>query len=686
MANRTIPEEERRKYSRLDTIFPVEFQVVDSKHQPLTAWYQAFSQDVSHGGICLTINQVSEEEIQFLRDERSQLLLQIHSPFSNKSFLAYAHIAWLKKTKDVPLPQYILGLHFVRINASQMRRFLVYIHFRKLLWYVLKILIVALVVVLGVVLINNYRLQSRNIALLERYSLLLEKNLALTDQYRLLLEDRGQLTKLLNDAGLELEILKATLKKEEAEHNRRIGQLEEELAASRENVIASDVDVARIEKLKSELDNLRSQKEEEIARLKRAIDNINENTATLSSNLDEVIARESEITTTFSMNAEAETALTATLKNNLYQWLKNHQNQKTGLVVSFEGDNDLRTVSFLYDHAVAVILYTSFQDYERARLGLDFFLNDAERIEGKGFYNAYYSNKGGVAEYAAHAGPNLWIGIAALQYAHRTNDNRYLVIARQVADWIETLQDGEGGIMGGRDIAWYSTEHNLDGYAFFSMLYELTKEERYKNTAQKILEWLRTYSYSNDAVPVRRGKGDATVATDTYAWSIAALGPRVLESIGMDPHQIALYAIEQCAVTTKFTDRFGKEIAVSGFDFARFSNSARGGIISCEWTAQMVLSFGLLADYYTEKGDIKNASFYRGQRIKYLNELNKMIITSPSAFGQGAWCLPYASRENTDTGHGWRTPKGDRTGSVAATAYAVFALAKENPLAFLKRK
>ena len=59
-----------------------------------------------------------------------------------------------------------------------------------------------------------------------------------------------------------------------------------------------------------------------------------------------------------------------------------------------------------------------------------------------------------------------------------------------------------------------------------------------------------------------------------------------------------------------------------------------------------------------------------------------MIISSLSAFGQGNWCLPYASQENIDTGHGWRTPKGDKTGSVAATAYTIFAISEFNPLMF----
>ena len=57
-----------------------------------------------------------------------------------------------------------------------------------------------------------------------------------------------------------------------------------------------------------------------------------------------------------------------------------------------------------------------------------------------------------------------------------------------------------------------------------------------------------------------------------------------------------------------------------------------------------------------------------------------MVISSPSKTGQGEGCLPYASDAFADTGHGWRTPKGKRTGSVAGTAYTIFASLEYNPL------
>jgi len=74
---------------------------------------------------------------------------------------------------------------------------------------------------------------------------------------------------------------------------------------------------------------------------------------------------------------------------------------------------------------------------------------------------------------------------------------------------------------------------------------------------------------------------------------------------------------------------------------------------------------------------------YKGILIdkdEYLVQLGNMIISSPSPSGQGEGCLPYATQDVVDTGHGWITPKGKSTGSVAGTTWTLFAYYNYNPL------
>ena len=94
----------------------------------------------------------------------------------------------------------------------------------------------------------------------------------------------------------------------------------------------------------------------------------------------------------------------------------------------------------------------------------------------------------------------------------------------------------------------------------------------------------------------------------------------------------------------------------------------------------MIVAFKMMAGYHQILGNIRKSSEYAKKAEYYLVQLSKMVVSSPSPSGQGEGCLPYASIDNVDTGHGWRVAKGRRTGSVAATVYYIFAQRGYNPL------
>ncbi|MDD5292464.1 MAG: PilZ domain-containing protein [Candidatus Omnitrophica bacterium] len=680
MFSKKIPHEEKRKYKRLDTIFPVEMQVLDRELKPLTNWHQGFSQDISKGGLCIIVNNLNIEKPLNLTAQDTNLLLQIHSPVSSRCFLAYAKVAWVKKVQELPFEQYVAGVSFSRIDPKEINRLLNYVFLKKVVWRSLQVLILGIIVSMAVVVASNARLNARNKVLFGQYSKLLNKNLELNKGYAKITEEKEVLAQMLDKGKLDMEKVKESLNNLQEVKKQEIIKLEQELLQVRKTTGESSQKEARIKDLERKIEELKGAKDKDIAKLEQEIKSLKNKEAMLNNKLDEALAKEQKMQDEYSAVAEETALFAGKFKDRLYDWLKNHQVQKTGLIVSFEGDHNLQNTTFTYDQALAVIAYTLFGDYDKAKRGLDFFVHKAERMDGLGIYNAYYSKSGEVAEYIAHAGPNLWLGIAILQYTDRTGDRSYISLAEQIAQWINSLQDRDGGIFGGKRISWYSTEHNLDGFAFFNMLYKVTQKEQYSDAANKILNWINKYAYGNDSIPINRGKGDSTIATDTYAWSIAALGPKLLKELNMDPDGIIDFAVKNCLVTTDFINRSGNVVKVSGFDFAKHQNVGRGGVVSCEWTSQMILSFSIMAQYYVSLGRLEKAQYYQNQVLKYLNELNKMVISSLSPFGQGGWCLPYASQENADTGHGWRTPSGSKTGSVASTAYTIFAISKFNPL------
>ena len=212
------------------------------------------------------------------------------------------------------------------------------------------------------------------------------------------------------------------------------------------------------------------------------------------------------------------------------------------------------------------------------------------------------------------------------------------------------------------------------------MLYKITGKAKYAECANKVLNWLTGHTYDRPDIPIKRGKGDSTIATDTYAWSIAAIGPGRLEKLGMSPDRIMEFAEANCSIEVTYARPDGRTIKIKGFDFAPQRHVSRGGVVSTEWTAQMVISFKIMEEFYSKKGMTARARGYKNKAEEYLSSLGSMIISSPSPSGQGESCLPYATQDFVDTGHGWFTPKGKTTGSVSGTAYTFFAYYNYNPL------
>ena len=96
----------------------------------------------------------------------------------------------------------------------------------------------------------------------------------------------------------------------------------------------------------------------------------------------------------------------------------------------------------------------------------------------------------------------------------------------------------------------------------------------------------------------------------------------------------------------------------------------------------MIVSYYIMYRFYKSKGEVLKSEKYLNKYYYYLNELKKMIFVPLNKKGDYYLALPYASQPNVDTGHGWRTPQGKRTGSLSASCYYIFAVKKFNPISF----
>ncbi len=641
---------ERRRYVRMPTVFPVEIFVPDDSGQKDHGQHlQAFTQDVSAGGMCLEIKIFGKHFEQFLGSPSTRLGLTINPAFSKNPIQASAQVAWFSK-KENP-PRYLVGVSYTEIEARARGRL---IHYAQWLLWLPRILWAAGILMLALL-----------AGLFAHNQTLIRENHKLVSQ---IVESASKKSAIASQL-YELQKRKTVLEEENQKANKKIRRLESSMAF---------------------LTEPRSGRQN---RYQKQLADILLKTKTVSQEIRSIQSDRQKLQSSYKALEEKEKPVTASLLGTMYGWIGSHQDFHTGLVASFEGDASLKDIAFTYDQSLAAQAFILFGDFKNAAAILSFFNERAALSEG-GFFNAYDTVDGRSTENSVNVGPNVWIGIAALQYEHRVSASakadpssggeggkgRFLPLARRIGDWALGFQDEEGGLPGGPTVDWYSTEHNLDAYAFFRMLYEETHDIRFENARSRSLEWIKKYAYSSIQKRMQRGKGDSTIATDTFSWALAAVGPSTLEAIGFDPEAIMEFAENNCAVTVNFTQGDdNKSIQVKGFDFSKAKNIGRGGVVSTEWTAQMIAAYRILSKYFAVLNSLDKAELYSDKATFYSNELQKMIITSPSKTGQGRGCLPYASLDDADTGHGWRSPKGQKTGSVAGTAYGIFAWSDYNP-------
>ncbi len=639
-------DRERRKYIRLESVFPVQFRLLGlDGNRFLSDWLQGFTNNVGKGGICLLVNNLSSELAKLLKEKQAKVSLGIELPIIKNPVSALAKVAWVKDIVGSP-DKYLIGLSYEEIEPRQNNKIMRYAWGKKLFVP----FILSIIIILGLVVTFNSVI---NVKLIKGNKALIE-----------------QLVKIVQESSVAKQKIKEIAKERE--------DLQIKIQA-----LQLRIDTVAGEKLKTE-DGARQEEAKESKRIEGLNNLVVQLTKEKDSLQEQFIAvqrQENTITEELLQLDKRKATLEKANLAKMYQWLTVHQNPRTGLVMSFEGDSDIANWAFIYDQALVAQAYISFSDFERAQKIFDFFNRKAKRQDGQ-FLNAYYANDGQPAEYVINTGPNIWLGIAIMQYINKTQDKSYLSLAEEIANTMINLQDQDvdGGIRGGPNVEWYSTEHNLDAYAFFNMLYKITAKPIYLEARDKVLNWLVRYTYDKVDIPIKRGKGDSTIATDTYAWSIAAIGPEKLEKLGMNPDRIIEFSEQNCSVVVSYVRPEGQTVKIKGFDFASKRHLARGGVISSEWTAQMVIALKIMSDFYYKKGMIAKARAYALKADEYLASLSNMIISSPSPSGQGESCLPYATADFVDTGHGWLIPKGKSTGSLAGTAYTLFAYCNYNPL------
>jgi hypothetical protein len=180
---------------------------------------------------------------------------------------------------------------------------------------------------------------------------------------------------------------------------------------------------------------------------------------------------------------------------------------------------------------------------------------------------------------AIDTGNNAWAMVALLALYRKTNQASFLDEARRIGDFIQTQKNTSAtdlylGFLAGitdpetvpvqRKYA--STEHNLDVYAAFTVMYAITGESKWRGGAQFAKQFIDQMWSTEKNAYLAGTKDSNTRNTDTYQLPLDVQGWSILSLLGIRPG--ILGGIESNFRTI--------ENGISGFDFNNDTDGPKG--------------------------------------------------------------------------------------------------------------
>ncbi|MCX5712046.1 MAG: hypothetical protein NTY47_03110, partial [Candidatus Omnitrophica bacterium] len=246
------PGQERRKFIRLDTVFPVHFQLLSQdKCKELFAKEVGFTNNIGKGGICLCVHNLKPEQAILILGKQAKLGIEIELPINRKPVSAKAGISWVQEFKEQP-GKYLIGLRYEDIDPLQNKRIFRYARAKKMFAPALLTIIAVLALAFASNAYINMKLINGNKALVDQLiNIVQESSIAKQEIRKIVKQSQDLQSKIQNLqvslSGLEEEKQKVSQKmslaeqissKHRQEYNIKIEQLTKEKNTLQEKLIA----------------------------------------------------------------------------------------------------------------------------------------------------------------------------------------------------------------------------------------------------------------------------------------------------------------------------------------------------------------------------------------------------------------------------------------------------------------
>jgi TolA-binding protein len=122
--------DERRQYIRLDTVFPIEFQLLDKDERtPITELRESFTRNIGEGGMGIFIKTLTDHDKEFFdfKPNKTKLKLIMNIPLDKEPIECLATVEWIEKETGPIVDTYIFGVSYDFINELEYEKIIRYV-------------------------------------------------------------------------------------------------------------------------------------------------------------------------------------------------------------------------------------------------------------------------------------------------------------------------------------------------------------------------------------------------------------------------------------------------------------------------------------------------------------------------------------------------------------------------------
>lgn len=192
------------------------------------------------------------------------------------------------------------------------------------------------------------------------------------------------------------------------------------------------------------------------------------------------------------------------------------------------------------------------------------------------------------------SGTAAWVAEAFALYQLLTGDDSYLTVLAGIAKWLQSMLAASGSnncVVGGPDVSWCSTEHNIDSFFALHVTAFLTSDSTFDDSASTIAATLGSSLWNSAQERFKQGVDDDYRALDCQSWGSIWLMSDHEQSIDSNARVTSALSFAESTFWNHQISDISGEIVGGYGPYADASNSFQANCVWSEGTMGVALAY-----------------------------------------------------------------------------------------------